>query len=314
MARRFARLYPLHLLTLFAALAYELIKWKVFGTTEIDANKAPFESNTVTAFIANLFLVHALGLFPDVTWNGPSWSISVEFYAYLSFAILVLLTRTRRTAFWLLLVFAPILSLLVLVTRTRGDFLSVETDYGFFRCVLGFGLGVIVQRLLARTQRARAEVERSGSQDWLKALLAVCIMILIGSPTYKTPVTLLAPFIFAGFIWLLVRHRGGWIERLLLSRACQFLGTLSFSVYMTHSLFRVVLKTVWRLGQRCEVLHGGWGALLFNEGLTLAYIGIVLGISWICYRGIELPAQAWLNKRFEGCRVTKGNEGAFAPA
>src|ERR1043165_8878053 len=41
MARRFARLYPLHLLMLFVALGYEIIKFKFFGKLDVSANNAP---------------------------------------------------------------------------------------------------------------------------------------------------------------------------------------------------------------------------------------------------------------------------------
>jgi hypothetical protein len=39
------------------------------------------ESRAPIAILTNIFLIHALALHPDVTWNFPSWSISVEFYS-----------------------------------------------------------------------------------------------------------------------------------------------------------------------------------------------------------------------------------------
>ena len=47
MGRRLARLYPLHLITLLAALAYEIIKYQSFGKIEVNANNAPFASNNL---------------------------------------------------------------------------------------------------------------------------------------------------------------------------------------------------------------------------------------------------------------------------
>ena len=46
------------------------------------------ERFSVDALLANIALIHALGLFETETWNFVSWSISVELYtriaAYLS--------------------------------------------------------------------------------------------------------------------------------------------------------------------------------------------------------------------------------------
>ena len=304
MGRRFARLYPLHIIMLLAALAYELLKYKFFGKLDVSANKAPFASNNLSSFLSHLFLIHSLGLFPDVTWNGPSWSISVEFYAYLLFAVLLAVTRSRRRIFWVLLVSLQVLSLVVLATCTHGAFLSVETDYGFLRCMLGFGLGVLVRHFYATSAKAGSSAPRG----WLKALLAAAILVLIALPTYKTPVTLVAPFLFAAFIWVMVKHRGGWMEKLLLSRVCQWLGMLSFSIYMIHSVVRSAFLNVWRIGHRHAPFDSGWGAVIFGEVLTIGYIGLVLTLGWLSYRFVEVPAQRWLNRLLD--RRRPGSEPA----
>lgn len=157
---------------------------------DVGAEKVSFQTNTVWAFLANLGLVHALGLFPDVTWNGPSWSISVEFYTYLVFSILMVTARSQAS-FALLLGALPIIALGILVTRPEGHFLSVETDYGFFRCVLAFGLGVAVQCCVSQ---GSSQASRSGT--WLQALLAVGILALIWMAPYKSAWCLLAPPLF----------------------------------------------------------------------------------------------------------------------
>ncbi|MEP7222912.1 MAG: acyltransferase, partial [Novosphingobium sp.] len=68
---RIARLYPLHLvmLLLVAAIA--------FGRA----------ANTPGAFIANLLMVQAFIQPFGLSFNGPSWSISIECLCYLLFAL-----------------------------------------------------------------------------------------------------------------------------------------------------------------------------------------------------------------------------------
>src|SRR6266481_2574068 len=124
MMRRFARLYPLHLLTLLSALAYELVKWQVFDLASIGAKHVPFENNNLFSFVCTALLVHALGVLPASYWNGPSWSISAEFYVYLVFAVCVALSRHRRSLFWTLLIGLQVLSLAILAIFPGGR--SVE--------------------------------------------------------------------------------------------------------------------------------------------------------------------------------------------
>ena len=289
MMRRFARLYPLHLLTLLAALAYELVKWKVFGAVSIDAKHLPFENNNLFSFACTALLIHALGVLPASYWNGPSWSISAEFYVYLVFALCVALSRRWRALFWTMLIGLQVLSFVILASYSGGR--SVETDYGFFRCVLGFGLGVIVEHFCRQR-----EIPTVSRKTWLNVLMAGVVITLISVPVEGTPITLLAPFVFAIAVWLLVQHRGGIVERLLRSRVCQTLGALSYSIYMTHLFFHGLLYNVWRVLSRQELFHSGWGVVVLDEGLTVAFVSIVLLVSWSCYRRVELPAQRWLNQ------------------
>ena len=75
---RLSRIYPMHLATLIgmglmagAALAIGL---------SVDPNIL-----SVAALPANLLMVHAWGFAPVAGWNHPSWSISAEWFAYLTF-------------------------------------------------------------------------------------------------------------------------------------------------------------------------------------------------------------------------------------
>jgi peptidoglycan/LPS O-acetylase OafA/YrhL len=73
MRARFARIYPLHLLLL--AIYVGLASLGMKQTTE----------NPEWSILAQIFLVHALGIFDHTTWNIPSWSISVEWWTYILF-------------------------------------------------------------------------------------------------------------------------------------------------------------------------------------------------------------------------------------
>lgn len=75
---RLARVYPLHVVTL-AGVGLMAIAAGVAGIA-VDRNMLAWD-----ALPANLLMVQAWGLAPVSGWNHPSWSISAEWFAYLSF-------------------------------------------------------------------------------------------------------------------------------------------------------------------------------------------------------------------------------------
>jgi peptidoglycan/LPS O-acetylase OafA/YrhL len=77
---RLARVYPLHLATLLGVGA--LAGAATLAGFGVDANVLSWDS-----LPANLLMVHAWGFAPQAGWNHPSWSISAEWFAYLSFPV-----------------------------------------------------------------------------------------------------------------------------------------------------------------------------------------------------------------------------------
>lgn len=75
---RLARVYPLHLATLVGVGAMA-IAGSIAGLS-VDPNILSWK-----ALPANLLLVHAWGFAPVSGWNHASWSISAEWFAYLTF-------------------------------------------------------------------------------------------------------------------------------------------------------------------------------------------------------------------------------------
>jgi peptidoglycan/LPS O-acetylase OafA/YrhL len=88
MRARFARVYPLHLATLLGLAAMFAIMPRV--------SHQRFDPNWSTLFL-NAIDIHAWGFLNDFDWNFPSWSISVEFAAYLLFPIICVGIATAPT-------------------------------------------------------------------------------------------------------------------------------------------------------------------------------------------------------------------------
>ena len=91
MVKRIARIYPAHIVTLLVMGLMALI------TTF--ANLQPFMTynDDLLNFAVSIFLLNGVGLTRDISFNLPSWSLSVEFVCYSLFAAICVLTTRRRT-------------------------------------------------------------------------------------------------------------------------------------------------------------------------------------------------------------------------
>ncbi|WP_404533715.1 acyltransferase family protein [Bradyrhizobium ottawaense] len=100
MARRLARVYPLHIVMLMANLLFRLLRIGLVMAGVVVAAPAAFEVNNAYSFGLNVLLLHSMGFIDYLSWNAPSWSISVEFYTYLVFGLIVLLAQRMRSLLW----------------------------------------------------------------------------------------------------------------------------------------------------------------------------------------------------------------------
>lgn len=110
--------------------------------------RTPFTGeNSLGNLVLNLLLLQGTGIAGQLTWNGPSWSISSEFFAYLFFAGIVLAAGRRG---WLALCAMVVAGPLILAafSPTRMD-----TTYhlGLVRCLYGFSAGALLAWFLHDT-------------------------------------------------------------------------------------------------------------------------------------------------------------------
>src|ERR1017187_9585721 len=137
MLLRWGRLYPLHIAILAAFIGIELLRYRYSGLLGGEMGDKFSGARTITAIVTNVCLIQSLGVHSMLTWNLPSWSISVEFYTYAVFAIALLFLRQLTYIFVAFVVLlAPILLL-----RFVGN-INTDYDFGFIRCLMGFFVGV----------------------------------------------------------------------------------------------------------------------------------------------------------------------------
>jgi hypothetical protein len=317
---RFARIYPLFICFFLVGLAVdEVLQW-------------------VYHHKLNLFLVFAHELTLTQSWVyivlygdrlvldgtfGLSWSLSTEFFFYLSYIVLVLhITRMRSIAG--LLITAGAMSVLVVIAfsyaaahRAAIDAFSVQymnghiagkehsviqwffyySPYGrIFEFILGCLTAQIYALFAAHPVSPReARWGRVALIAALVFLFAFALVFLFRpfGPVVAQYVGLLESNFglavgIAALIFCVSRYRTSTVAVLLSTPLMVLLGDLSFSIYTVHT---------WtlRIFER-PAMDFRYGVELEAAFRIVMAIALTLILSTATFRLIEVPARAWLRK------------------
>jgi peptidoglycan/LPS O-acetylase OafA/YrhL len=299
MVRRLARVYPLHIVMLFAALLFRFLRIGLVMAGVVVAMPAAFEVNNAYSFFLNVFLLHSLGFIDYLSWNAPSWSISVEFYTYLVFGLVVLLAQRLGSLRYLYgcAAFLVAGSWLVIVFVLDKKSLGLQYDFGFLRCITSFFLGVLTVKVVQRLPRNGIG---PGLQGGIQFVALIANVVLVSMVEAYPAVSFFAPLTFAIFLGILLAFPDAvLVPRMLVARPLVWLGRRSYSVYMVHALVVLLAEYFVRaVGPRpvaaLDSICGGLAATL-NLVVVLA---AVLVVSHFTYRYIELPGSKLLRHIF----------------
>lgn len=281
--RRLVRLYPLHLFCLSYLVVASTLLWAVgqhFGKHVVN----PWAGDGVFQFVVQLFLVNAYTPVAN-GWNIPSWSISAELGAYATFpAVIALLLRWPRRASLACLLFAG--TFYAIVGSTTGS-LDISVWPAPFRCLSGFLLGMLIYqwRHLFDGMSPRAI---SAAQVMVVVGIILALAVRIND--------VLAVPLFVALTALTARDRG-WLARVLARPVPQYLGEISYSVYLNHVCVLGIVYPVWTaLAKRAHLAP----ALDRSALLGLAVV-LVVGVSHLTYHYVEVPSRRqlgrWLNAK-----------------
>ena len=214
---RLARVYPLHLATL-VGVGLMAGAATVAGMA-IDANILAWK-----ALPANLLLVHAWGFAPVSGWNHASWSISAEWFAYLTFpafAFTAWKLRTRPVA--AVLGALAVIAVLYPAFQTLAGFSLTEAtiQWGALRIVPCFAYGCALHALW-RSDRFPGRLSGYGAAFLGMATLAA---VQFGSPD---PVIVM---LLGGLIFMLASLAKTGFE-FAGQPVFVYLGEISYSTYM----------------------------------------------------------------------------------
>ncbi len=297
---RLARLYPLHIATLFIML-FMMIVANAFaawgGYYSFYNNPAYHPYATFWSFIANLFLVQAWHLFPRLSWNGVSWFVSVEFFLCLIFPIYLWIASGR--VWRAILLFAAGFATLYLLALTSHHGLDITFDFGIVRGMADFAIGVGLA-MLYRALRAR------GADNWPDMYFTAAQIVVTALFLYAVYNTgwshRVADFWIVPPLFLLIltiAFDRGLLAHALQTRPLLALGEWSFAIYMGQTTWLQMLHILELRAYPNPAPHWEHTIHLIEPAALLI---VCTAWGWLLYRLIEHPANEWLRRNWIGRR------------
>ncbi|WP_157314967.1 acyltransferase [Chitinibacter sp. GC72] len=291
MISRSCRILPLHLATLLLISVLMLLRPLLFDVPLAQLPGLFWHDDLQQQWLYNALLLQAwwpkASLF---SFNGPAWSISVEYYIYVVFGLIVLLARRR--SIW---AYASMVLLGSLATAWLAPKIAHSPG---LRGLICFFLGAAAYSLHLRWRNL------SLGKHWMTALEGATLLALYWMITLKYPhKAYWASWGFTAAILVFASERGQ-ISAWLKQKAFLQLGEWSFSIYLIHFVLLYLLSTLlmhfqpewfWQVG-KVRYIHTG--SVLGNNLLLLAILALVLGCARASYRWIERPGMR-LGKRWQ---------------
>jgi len=291
MVTRACRVMPMHVAVLLFFIGFECLKW-VLEQRGLSLNYPAFSGDRAPReILPNLLLIQAWWPgFNALSFNYPSWVISVEFYIWMSFAlILFALPSLARKLITLLCALA---------------FIALYKDFSLIPHNVLWGVSCFLAGAI--TYRIYARVRDAIPGPVIATVLEVAVLAgIYGLMTEgEQPLTLELGLLFC-LALLIFAYEAGLISKLLLFRPFPALGQLWLSMYLTHAAVIFVVATALTVAAKFSgyallvdkpseasgamVRYLSTGSAL-NDNLLLVFVGVaVVVVSMLTHRHIEVP-------------------------
>lgn len=298
LASRFWRLYPLHLLMLLFFLLIEFAKYIAELKFGISSGKPAFSQSNGESFFYQLFLLHSL-VMEHGSFNSPSWSISTEFYTYITFAFLMLIVA-KQTYQNFIFILISVLSLFLIIKMGHSS-LTFDYEDSIFRCLYGFFLGAFTYGIYNKLSYRVLIIKNKQIETLLLIVIVASLFYVLGIK-HDNYIEFLMPPLTGGCILLLTLSPNNIINRVLCLKPFLWLGKVSYSIYMIHLAF------IWGLSALAQTVMGISkvtdvnGDLVLStttlEGSIMLFILIlfVLSASHFSHKYIEIRFKRYMTK------------------
>jgi peptidoglycan/LPS O-acetylase OafA/YrhL len=298
---RLSRVWPIYLVTMHLAAVWIIVTLHVGDVPSPDADRL-----TAVNYIRQFFMVQLWfePFFDDTSWDGPAWSISAEWLAYLMFGALVLLIFriarvSRARTLFALAFFASLPPTMLLLSSGL-----LYTPWSWLPRILAqFAAGALACAAVRRLDIGTRGRRIAGYVSMV--LVAAIVGILYHYDAHPVPgmvdsggvVSLLfMPLVVALSIG--IGSLPAWLSR----PTVVYGGQISFSLYMIHE----PVHTIWNW------LVAQYGIAMPRSVAKIAVIGvIVIAVlaAMALFHFVEEPARRWMRAMVDSRDVRPPNTG-----
>lgn len=266
---RLSRFYPVHLAVL-AVMVAAVVGGRLVG------REIPHGGDLGVDLLRQVTLTSGWGGADKLTWNGPVWSLSAEWFCYLLWPlVLPLVVRLRRPAAVIALYLGAIAAMLAIYAVIGFTDPMITYVMPLPRALGGFVAGAALCQLHHVDSRLPDLAARATGPIVVVALAAVVGAALLG---WSTMVAL--PLV--GLVVLALGGQRGRVDAFLASRPLMYAGEISVAVFLVHVPFLLAAALVVTPAR----FPGAWGWL----GVVLLVAGILVA-AWLALVLVERPGQ-----------------------
>ena len=263
---RFARLYPLHFITLIIVTILQTVNWISASSFQI------FQNNDLYHFILQIFFISSWGFEDGPSFNGPIWSVSIEIFIYGIFFLLMSLLRKFR-------LFLTLLICVVLLIFSKLEFAD-SMYYSlqlFLECGRLFFLGVLVYYISNRIK-------------FKLPLLLFAVLCLSFSLVGNFNTFLFCPSILLIFVLSEPLIKGKKVQNFF--RAS---GNLTYALYLLHIPTQLIILLIFKNFNFSDSIY-------LKSYFFLTFFGIIISSAYLCFKFYENP----MNKKIRAVLLKKG--------
>jgi len=263
--KRFARLYPLHILTLVLIIIIQFFFFKIFGSSQL------YTFNDFYHFFLNIFFLLGIGLEEGRSFNSPVWTVALEIYIYFIFFFLITLIKKYQIRIVLL-----VYTFIIIIDKTNAtelNFISRYVNLDFFIDFARlFFSGVLIFLIEKKFKNS-------------KYLYIGTVLLLTITSFGKFYFFIFVPSLVMFFIL---------IDKIVVSKKIRkifvILGSLTYSMYLLHTVIFLYLLFVLKIFDKISFFYT-------NYSFVFYLIGTIV-ISLLSFNYIEKPLNKNIRKKF----------------
>ncbi|KJH75363.1 acyltransferase family protein [Pseudomonas sp. ES3-33] len=282
------RLIPLHWFMLFILIVLELGKY-IANQKGLSFVHEPFTGMyDPSGIIPNLLLVQSWTKFTEMfSFNYPSWSISIEYYMYMIFMVVLIFgDKLRVLAWWSI-------SLIAFFLLFLGVGFLTEASLRGLSCFFAGSLSHIAYSKLSN--RIRVDYKYFTALEAL--LIFLVFAVVLSDFEYQK---IISSVLFCCVVVVFAFDRGA-VSKLFGCGVFLLIGRLSYSIYLTHAAILICVMYLFLALQKVfgvnltplvgGVRHIQTGSDALNNMIAACLFLLVIAVSAFTYKHVEVKGQ-----------------------